>query len=63
MPEHDLRLVVSLGNPGMAYQQTRHNAGFLALDVIADTHGFPGGPYHWAGMSGCAGAVSVPLTS
>jgi len=43
MPEHDLRLVVGLGNPGMAYQQTRHNAGFLALDVIADTHGFPGG--------------------
>lgn len=43
MPEHDLRLVVGLGNPGMAYQHTRHNAGFLAIDVIADAHGFPGG--------------------
>ena len=43
MPEHDLRLVVGLGNPGMAYQHTRHNAGFLAIDVIADAHGFPEG--------------------
>ena len=43
MPEHDLRLVVGLGNPGADYQHTRHNAGFLALDLIAETHGFPGG--------------------
>ena len=29
-------LVVGLGNPGGEYQNTRHNAGFMAVDRIAD---------------------------
>jgi PTH1 family peptidyl-tRNA hydrolase len=32
-------LVVGLGNPGMEYQFTPHNAGFLAIDRIAGDHG------------------------
>ena len=31
-----LRLVVGLGNPGREYENTRHNAGFMALDHIAE---------------------------
>ena len=29
-------VIAGLGNPGLLYQRTRHNAGFQALDVIAD---------------------------
>ena len=32
-------LVVGLGNPGKEYVSTRHNAGFLALDFIAEKCG------------------------
>ena len=31
-------LVVGLGNPGQEYENTRHNAGFLAVDRIAEKH-------------------------
>jgi len=34
-----VKLIVGLGNPGMEYQFTPHNAGFLALDRIAEDCG------------------------
>jgi PTH1 family peptidyl-tRNA hydrolase len=35
-----MKLFVGLGNPGTKYQNNRHNIGFMALDRIADDHGF-----------------------
>ena len=32
-------IVVGLGNPGRQYENTRHNAGFISLDYIADELG------------------------
>lgn len=35
MSEGDLRLVVGLGNPGDAYRETRHNAGFKIVEALS----------------------------
>ncbi|MEO6983050.1 MAG: aminoacyl-tRNA hydrolase [Edaphobacter sp.] len=34
-----MKLIIGLGNPGIEYQFTPHNAGFLAVDRIADDCG------------------------
>jgi len=31
----DLYIIAGLGNPGKKYEETRHNAGFMAVDLIA----------------------------
>lgn len=38
-----MRLFVGLGNPGPKYAGNRHNIGFMAMDRIAEDHGF--GPW------------------
>ncbi|TNC69833.1 aminoacyl-tRNA hydrolase [Rubellimicrobium roseum] len=38
-----MKLFVGLGNPGAKYALNRHNIGFMAVDRIAEAHGF--GPW------------------
>jgi len=33
--------IIGLGNPGEQYKNTRHNVGFMAIDVFAEKNNFP----------------------
>jgi PTH1 family peptidyl-tRNA hydrolase len=46
-----MKLFVGLGNPGASYALHRHNVGFMAVDAIAATHGFPAWRKRFSGLA------------
>lgn len=47
-----VKLIAGLGNPGPEYEGTRHNAGFLVIDRLADEYG----AHYW--KSECGASVA-----
>lgn len=45
-------LFVGLGNPGIKYENTRHNVGFMALDCISEKYGTPIKKIKFKGVTG-----------
>lgn len=39
MFKKDMYIIAGLGNPGKEYEKTRHNMGFLVLDMLSDRNG------------------------
>ena len=46
-----MQIWAGLGNPGAAYAMHRHNIGFMAIDVIAQTYGFGPWKVRFQGLS------------
>jgi PTH1 family peptidyl-tRNA hydrolase len=54
-------LLVGLGNPGAEYVHTRHNVGFMAVQAIAQHHGFPRWRRKFHGLFSEGAIADVPM--
>jgi len=58
-----MKLIVGLGNPGRAYEKTRHNAGFMAVERLARKLALTGAKnkFHAGVLEGVIGDDKVML--
>jgi len=45
-----MHLLVGLGNPGREYELNRHNVGFMCMDEISKSYGFPSEKPKFSGL-------------
>ncbi|HZU41730.1 MAG TPA: aminoacyl-tRNA hydrolase [Terriglobales bacterium] len=56
-----MKLIVGLGNPGIEYQFTYHNLGFLTVDVLANEQGVQVSNRHCKALTGRTSIGAEPV--
>ena len=65
---NEIWLIAGLGNPGLQYAETRHNAGFMAADRLAEKHNMTfnkrkfDAEYGEINLDGCRVILAKPQT-